>query len=130
MKSAFGRAPVQGRLDLRSDARNDGAVRQLLMVNFTYVIRGSEDPGYLGLLAGQVKALPYLPHLLSQGAAGRMLLFWPVLNLSFQPLSGLALLAGEAACLLGALAAGRLLREPTAPAIERREATEKVRVRS
>jgi hypothetical protein len=64
------------------------------LVNFTYVIRGSDDPGYLGLLAGQLKALRYLPHLLSQGAAGRMLLFWPVLKLSFQPLAGLALLAG------------------------------------
>jgi hypothetical protein len=102
----------------------------LLMVNFTYVIRGSDDPGYLGLLAGQVKALTYLPHLLSQGAVGRMLLLWPVLKLGFQPLSGVALLGGEALCLLGALAAGRLLGEPAARAIERREATEEVEVRS
>jgi len=102
----------------------------LLMVNFTYVIQGSQDPGYLGLLSGQVKALPYLPHLVSQGAVGRMLLFWPVLHLSFQPLAGLALLAGEAACLLGALAVARLLGEPAALTTGRREATEEVGARS
>jgi Dolichyl-phosphate-mannose-protein mannosyltransferase len=94
----------------------------LLMVNFTYLIGGSQDPGYLGLLTGQVKALRYLPHLVSQGAVGRMLLFWPVLKLNFQPLAGLMLLAGEAACLLGALAAGRLIREPSPPAAGGREA--------
>ena len=102
----------------------------LLMVNFTYIIRGSDDPGYVGLVTGQLKALRYLPHLFSQGAAGRMLLFWPVLNLSFQPLSGLALLAGEAACLLGALAAGSLIHEPSPPKTERREAASEVGVRS
>jgi hypothetical protein len=102
----------------------------LLMVNFTYVIRGSDDPGYLGLVAGQLKALPYLPHLVSQGAVGRMLLFWPALKLSFQPLPGLLLLAGEAASLLGALAVGRLLLEPAAPGNERQEAAEEVEVRS
>ena len=106
----------------------------LLMVNFTYIIRGSDDPGYVGLVTGQLKALRYLPHLFSQGAAGRMLVLWPVLNLSFQPLQGLALLAAEAVCLLGALAAGRLIPEPQAPVIERHEATAevstKLRVRS
>ena len=102
----------------------------LLMVNFTYVIRGSDDPGYLGLVAGQLKALPYLPHLVSQGAVGRTLLFWPALKLSFQPLPGLVLLAGEAASLLGALAVGRLLPEPAAPGNERQEAAEEVEVRS
>jgi hypothetical protein len=98
----------------------------LLMLNFTYLIRGSDDPGYVGLVTGQLKALAYLPHLVSQGAVGRMLLFWPVLRLSFQPLQGLALLAGEAACLLGALAAGLLIREPPAPVIERHEATDEM----
>jgi hypothetical protein len=95
----------------------------LLMVNFTYVIGGSQDPGYAGLISGQLKALRYLPHLVSQGAVGRMLVFWPVLKLDFQPLSGLMLLAGEAVCLLGALAAGRLIREPSPPAVGEREAT-------
>jgi len=93
----------------------------LLMVQFTYVIQGSVDTGYLGLITNQAKAFRYLPHLVSQGAAGRMLLFWPVLGLKFQPLSGLVLLAGEAACLLGALAAGRRLREPAPPDGERQE---------
>jgi len=93
----------------------------LLMVQFTYVIQGSVDTGYLGLITNQAKAFRYLPHLVSQGAAGRMLLFWPVLGLKFQPLSGLILLAGEAACLLGALAVGRRLREPAPPDGEREE---------
>jgi len=95
----------------------------LLMVNFTYVIGGSQDPGYAGLLTGQLKALRYLPHLFSQGAVGRMLLFWPVLKVDFQPLAGLVLLAGEATCLLGALAVGRLLREPSPPTPGGRGAT-------
>ena len=95
----------------------------LLMENFTYLIGGSQDPGYAGLVTGQVKALRYLPHLVSQGAVGRMLLFWPVLKLDFQPLAGLVLLAGEAACLLGALAVGRLIHEPSQPADERRDDT-------
>ena len=55
-----------------------------------------------------------------------MLLFWPVLKLDFQPLQGLGLLAGEAACLLGTLVAARLIHAPPAPAIVRREATDEV----
>lgn len=90
----------------------------LMMVNFTYLIGGSGDPGYAGLLRGQVAAPAYLPHLFSQGAAGRMLLFWPALGLEFQPLAGLALLVGEAGCLLLALLAGGLLPGPPRPASE------------
>ena len=86
----------------------------VLIANLTYVIRGSGDPGYWGLVAGQLTALQYLPHLVSQGAVGRMLLFWPALHLQFDPVGGLVLLAGEAASLLVVLA---LLRrsEPVAP---------------
>jgi len=102
----------------------------LLMLNFTYIIGGSQDPGYAGLVGGQLKALRYLPHLFSQGAVGRMLLFWPVLKLDFQPLSGLGLLAGEALCVLAAVAAGRLLREPSATDSERRRAAAEMGVGS
>jgi hypothetical protein len=84
----------------------------VLIANFTYVIRGSGDPGYWGLIAGQLPALGYLPHLVSQGAAGRMLVFWPFLHTPFDPFAGLTLLAGEAACLLVAWAFLRAAREP------------------
>jgi hypothetical protein len=74
----------------------------VLITNFTYVIKTSGDPGYLQILSGQLKALPLLPHLISQGAAGRSLIFWPVLHVPFDPVYGLALLLGEVACLAGA----------------------------
>ena len=70
----------------------------VLMTNFTYVIKVTGDPGYRMLLSGQLKAVAYLPHLISQGAAGRALVFWPVLHLHFDPVYGLAVLLGEAAC--------------------------------
>ena len=82
----------------------------VLMANFTYVINSAGDPGYGGLLDGQLRALRFLPHLVTQGTAGRALIWWPVLKLSFDPLLGLLLLLGEAACLAIAAAALRLLR--------------------
>jgi Dolichyl-phosphate-mannose-protein mannosyltransferase len=81
----------------------------VLITNFTYVIKVSGDPGYRQILAGQVKALPLLPHLVSQGAVGRSLFFWPVLHVSFEPVYGLALLLGEVACVGLALLALRLV---------------------
>jgi hypothetical protein len=79
----------------------------LLMVNMTYVINSSADPGPVQLVVGQLKALPLLPHLVSQGAVGRALFFWPVLHLQFDPLYGFGLLLGEIACVAAALLALR-----------------------
>jgi len=84
----------------------------VLITNFTYVIASSADPGYRRLLTGQLRGTAYLPHLLSQGAAGRALLLWPLLHLRFDPLHGLGLLAGEAACLALAVLAWRRLPMP------------------
>lgn len=111
---AIGLAALAARLGERRATVLFGALiawNLLLIANFTYVIRGSGDPGYGGMLAGQLQAIQYLPHLVSQGAAGRMLLFWPLLHTPFEPLPGLALLAGEAACLLVALVMLRAVRE-------------------
>jgi hypothetical protein len=130
---AIGLAAFAARVGERRAAALFGALAAwnlLLMVNFTYIIRGSDDPGYAGLVTGQLRALRYLPHLFSQGAVGRMLVFWPFLKLAFQPLAGLALLAGEALAVLAALAVGRLIREPSAPGDERRAAAAEVGVRS
>lgn len=70
----------------------------VLITNFTYVIKMSGDPGYLHVLSGQLKALPLLPHLVSQGAVGRALILWPPLHLHFDPIYGLAVLVGETTC--------------------------------
>jgi len=45
----------------------------LLIANFTYVIRVDRDMGYLGLVAGQLQAIRYLPHLFVQGQVVRAL---------------------------------------------------------
>jgi len=71
----------------------------ILIANFTYVIRVDHDPGYGGLLAGQVPALRYLPNLFAQGAVIRDLALWPVLGKPFEPLAGLVLLALQAICI-------------------------------
>ncbi len=76
----------------------------LLVANLTYIQRSDHDPGYLGLLRGQAQALAHLPNLLAQGAAGRDLLWWPVLHRPFEPVAGLALLICEAAAVALALA--------------------------
>ncbi len=52
----------------------------LLVANLTYVQRADRDPGYLGLLQGQWEAVRFLPRVLAQGAAGRDLVWWPVLH--------------------------------------------------
>jgi hypothetical protein len=45
----------------------------LLVLNFWFVIGASADPGYVGLVAGQLRGLRYLPHL-AQGFVVRGLL--------------------------------------------------------
>lgn len=66
----------------------------LLMLNLTYVIRKDVDPGYLGLLVGQLRALPYLPHLL-QGYVVRALVVWPLLHTAPDVPGAFALLTAE-----------------------------------
>jgi hypothetical protein len=73
-----------------------------LMANFIYVIQRDVDPGYAGLVTGQLRALRFLPRLAVQGGVIRDLLLWPLLRQPFAPTRGLTLLALEAGC-LGAL---------------------------
>jgi hypothetical protein len=68
----------------------------VLMANLTYVIREKQDPGYGGLLIGQLRALPYVPRELAQGAAGRSIALWPLLHQSPRLSWGFGLLALEA----------------------------------
>ena len=75
----------------------------VLVANFLYVMKGDRDPGYAGLIAGQVEALRYVPRLFGQGGVVRSLVLWRALYEPFQPGFGLVLLALEAACLLAAL---------------------------
>lgn len=82
-----------------------------LIGNLTY-INPSGDPGWQRLLAGQLRALPYLPHLISQGAAGRALFFWRLLHLPFDPVFGLAVLVGECVALAAGLTAVWVMRTP------------------
>ena len=103
----LGLAVVAARLPSRvswSAASLLAAWNLLLIANFTYVIRTDHDPGYWGLVAGQVPALGYLPHLFAQGAVIRALLLWPLLGTAFDPLTGLTVLALEALCVVAALA--------------------------
>lgn len=65
----------------------------LLILNLTYVIRKDVDPGYIGLLIGQLHALQYIPHLL-QGYVARDLAR-DVLHGVSDPAGTLALLVGE-----------------------------------
>ncbi len=80
----------------------------VLMANLTYVQRSDHDPGYGGLLSGQLAALPHLPNLFAQGAAARDLVLWPLLHRPPAPEAGFALLAAETAAVLVALAAARV----------------------
>ena len=71
----------------------------VLIANFTYIIRVDHDPGYAGLVAGQLPALGYLPNLFAQGAVIRELALWPILGRPFEPFQGILLLALQALCL-------------------------------
>lgn len=89
----------------------------VLIANFTYVIRTDHDPGYRGLVAGQLPALGHLPNLFAQGAVVRDLVLWPVLGQPFRPREGLGLLLALAvAVAIAALAArGGARRRASAP---------------
>ena len=79
----------------------------LLIANLTYVQRTDHDPGYAGLVTGQLAAVPHAANLLAQGAAGRDLVWWPLLHQPFAPGPGLALLAAEAVAAAAAWLAAR-----------------------
>ena len=103
---AIGLAVLAARLAPRAGRLGAGALiawNLVLVANFTYVIRVDRDPGFGGLLAGQVPALRYLPNLFVQGAVVRDLILWPVLHTGFQPLAGLSLLLAQAGCVALAL---------------------------
>jgi hypothetical protein len=68
-----------------------------LIANLTYVIGDKQDPGYAGLLVGQLRALPYVPREFVQGAAVRALALWPIVRQQPDVLWGTTLLALEAA---------------------------------
>jgi hypothetical protein len=68
----------------------------LLAANLIYEIRTEHDPGYAGLLLGQVHAVRWLPNLLAKGDVLRHLAVWPLLGRSGSPLTGLVLLCGQA----------------------------------
>lgn len=79
-----------------------------LMANLTYVIGDERDPGYAGLLIGQLRALPDVPREFVQGSAARALVLWPVLHQAPRLTWGLGLLALESAMVaLAALVAIR-----------------------
>ena len=52
----------------------------LLVANFIYVQRPFADPGYLGLLLGQLGAVAHLPHVLGGGAALSDLVLSPMIR--------------------------------------------------
>lgn len=93
----------------------------ILVANFEYVMDPSGDPGYAGLLRGQLAAIPYVPRLCTKGAVVRDLLLWSPAHQQFDPIRGLALFVSEAACLAVALAMIRWPRIATAQtsAVER-----------
>jgi hypothetical protein len=97
----------------------------LLMANVQYVVGGNRDPGFIGLLHGQVAALPFVPRLAAQGEVVRDLLLWPFTGAGPAPAAGLTWLAAEAACVavVAALAAlaflpARRWRPATRPDLE------------
>ena len=127
---AIGLAAVAQRIGPRISWAAVGAFvawNLLLMTNFTYVIKTSGDPGFGQILTGQLKAVVFLPHLVSQGAAGRALLLWPALNARFDPIYGAAVLLGELVCVAAAAWALLKLPAPTAKVNDSRAQNSRLR---
>jgi hypothetical protein len=76
----------------------------VLVANFEYVMRPAKDPGYAGLVLGQVTALPDVPKLLGKGAVVRDLLLWGQAHTHFDPVGGISMLVLEALCVAVAIA--------------------------
>ena len=79
-----------------------GAWSLLLILNMTYVIQLDVNPGYGGLLEGQIHALRLLPHLL-QGYVARATVLWPFLQAPPNLLGGVAVLLLQALAVGGAI---------------------------
>jgi hypothetical protein len=78
----------------------------LLMANLIYVIRYEHDPGYGGLLLGQLEAVRWLPHLLVKGEALRDVALG-LIGRQSSPGTGVALMAALAAAVALAIAVAR-----------------------
>lgn len=84
-----------------------GAVWNLLLAaNLIYVIRYEHDPGYVGLLAGQVEAVRRLPNLFVKGDALRELAL-AVLGRPSSPPMGVLLIAAQTAAVAIAMGVAR-----------------------
>jgi hypothetical protein len=104
----IGYASLAARLDRRVAITGLAALAAwnvVLIANLTYVIGDKQDPGYLALLLGQIRALRFVPREFAQGAVVRAIALWPVLRQPAQPAWGASLLALEAASVAVALAA-------------------------
>jgi hypothetical protein len=107
---AIGLAALAARLPAAAAWAATGALaawNALLIANLQYVVGGNADPGYAGLVSGQVAAARFVPHLAAQGEVLRDLLLWRLTGDRAAPEAGLAWLALEAACV--AVAAALLL---------------------
>jgi hypothetical protein len=81
----------------------------LLIANLTYVIRTDHDPGYRGLVSGQLHAIRYLPNLAAQGEVVRDLAIFRLIHRPFMPGQGLLVAVAECACVATALGVGLAL---------------------
>jgi hypothetical protein len=96
----------------------------VLVTNFEYVMAHGRDPGYAGLISGQLKALPYIPRLAAKGAAIRDLVLWKQAHEPFNPIGGLSLLALETASVAAAWVVARRLKFNAIAAGNRASASE------
>lgn len=83
-----------------------GLWNALLAANLIYVIRYEHDPGYLGLLRGQVEAVRWLPSLAVKGDAVRDLTLG-LIGRPSAPLTGVVLVAAQAAAVAIAVGVAR-----------------------
>jgi hypothetical protein len=127
---AIGLAALAARLPAATAWAATGALaawNALLIANTQYVIAGGNaDPGYGGLLGGQLAALRFLPRLAAQGAVVRDLLLWRLTGGRPATAAGAAWLAAEVGCVaaVAALAAfafrpARLVRLAARPVLAR-----------
>ncbi|HUY74136.1 MAG TPA: hypothetical protein VMW11_06470 [Candidatus Dormibacteraeota bacterium] len=91
-----------------------GGWNVLLLTYYEYVLRADRDPGYLGMLTGQVAAIPYLPHVLFGGDATRNIAEG-LLARDGRLGAGLLLLLIEALCVAAALVVARLVARDLPP---------------
>jgi len=98
---AFGLATVAERVPAAAAWAATGVLaawNALLIANLQYVMNRAADPGYAGLLRGQVAAVHFLPRLAAQGAVVRDLFLWRLTGGAPAQAAGVAWLAVDAAC--------------------------------